>query len=868
MKTKLKKFIVVILGLMILIPSVFAADYLPVQVYATDTVAGYPSALRTSLVNPNQDVRFVVEKPDGAVIQVPAQADLEGVAKTDFYGHQTKIAGKYDVAVVYPGSSTSSPLSTFTVYPDQVSETQSTLRSTLQMVEATKDVTFVVVTLYDQYRNPVSNHYVKLVSSRSEDNIEVLQQGVTDGNGRANFKVKSSFPGISVFTAMDVTLNKILSDREEVIFFAPSAPAIGSLYGANLLSADIGGDGDVLPGPVDSFEIEDVASTVKVGEELNVTVVARDKNDNVAKNYTGTILFSVPDDDNAVLPNNGEYTFKASDQGKFTFSLSLQFSKIGKQEIQIFDKSNFKITGEHEVEVVSRQAAIISPTSSDLSIKSPADGSELGSNLVIITGKGNENMNLKIFDNDSKIGDSETDGDGFFSFEAKNLSSGSHTFYAMSDTGKVSKSVTLKIDTIAPVLNSFDLDAEGSVVPGTRIDVEIQSEPGLESAKLRVQGMEQIMTESSSEPGTYEATVGAPAQDGDFAIDVILVDSLFNKSEFLNKGTIIVKSPEANKPSTVKNLTAVPGDTVIDLTWDDVIDHDTDIQKYKIYYGVSMDNLDKTAETLDSTAKWQLRDLTNDTQYFIAITAVDSRDVEGDIKSTIIAATPILPDVCENVDCGDNGACSEGVCVCDEGWSGLTCNVEDEIDDTMLPVDITLPVDTPAIPTPQPTAYDSTVMLTWTPFREVQAYYYKVFIGFTSGQYTDSVITQNNQPTVTIQDLVNNYPYYFAVVALDINGNQISQLSYEVTATPTGTAFRPSAPISTSGYYDANGNFVVGTTSAYNQNAYGQTMTQSQVTQAVKTKTGPESLWVIFISAVFAYFFYHHKRKVLTKLKT
>ena len=118
MYTKIKKFIVATLGLMMLIPSVFADDYLPVQVYATDTVAGYPAALRTSLVNPSQDVRFIVEKPDKAVVQVPAQADLEGVAKTDFYGHQTKIAGKYNVAVVYPGSSTSSPQSTFTVYPD------------------------------------------------------------------------------------------------------------------------------------------------------------------------------------------------------------------------------------------------------------------------------------------------------------------------------------------------------------------------------------------------------------------------------------------------------------------------------------------------------------------------------------------------------------------------------------------------------------------------------------------------------------------------------------------------------------------------------------------------------------------------------
>ncbi|MEA3436265.1 MAG: Ig-like domain-containing protein [Thermodesulfobacteriota bacterium] len=215
---KIKKAVVALTAFMMLIPSVIAADYLAVQAYATDTVAGYPSALRTSLINPNQDVRFVVEKPDGAVVQIPAQADLEGVAKTDLYGHQTKIAGGYKVAVVYPGSATSSPQSSFTVYPDKISTTQSSLRSTLQMVEAGRDVTFVVATLYDQYKNPIADHRVKLISSRSEDSIETLQDGVTDKNGRATFKVTSKYPGISVFTAMDVTMNQLLTDREEIVF--------------------------------------------------------------------------------------------------------------------------------------------------------------------------------------------------------------------------------------------------------------------------------------------------------------------------------------------------------------------------------------------------------------------------------------------------------------------------------------------------------------------------------------------------------------------------------------------------------------------------------------------------------------------------
>ncbi len=551
---KIKSFAATLIALAMLAPAAYA-DFLPVQVYPTDTVAGYPSSLRTSLIDPSKNVRFVVEKPDGGVVQLPAQADLEGVARTDLYGHQTKIAGTYKVAVVYPGSAVSSPQALFTVYPDAVSSTQSSLRSTLQILDAGTDVTFLVVSLYDQYRNPIANHHINLISSRSEDRIEILQGGVTDQNGRANFKVYSKYPGISVFTAIDTTANLIMQDREEVVFAAPAAPTSSySPFASNLLAASIGGDGDVIPGPVDHFDIEGIPSTVKVGEELSMTVVARDKSRNVAKNYTGTILISIPDDENAILPNSGEYTFKASDQGQFTFDLSLSFSKIGQQAVQVLDKNNFTIVGEHDLEVIPKDAVDIGPYSQDIMIKSPVDGSELGNNLVIITGQGFENINLKVFDNDVKIGDTATDSDGFFSFEAKNLESGSHSFYVMSEASKVSRAITIRIDTIPPVLNLFEIDPEGPVVPGSQVTVTVQSEPRLEEAKLRIQGVEEPLTESVSEPGTYSATVIAPVQDGSFPVDVILIDGLSNKAEFLNKGTVTVQSPTATHPPKVEGL--------------------------------------------------------------------------------------------------------------------------------------------------------------------------------------------------------------------------------------------------------------------------------------------------------------------------
>lgn len=812
MKNKIQKLLVAALVLIQSVPMAFGADFLPVQATGTDTVAGYPSALRTSLIDPSQDVRFVVEKPDGAVVQIPAQADLEGIAKTDLFGHQTKIAGDYKVAVVYPGSSESSPQSAFKVYADQLSPTQSTFRSTLAMVEANKDSTFLVATLYDQYRNPIADHRVNVISSRSDDLIEALEGGVTDRNGRANFKVRSKFPGVSVFTAVDTTVNQVLASRQEVVFFAPTAPtAATNPFVADLLAANVGqGQTEVIPGPVDEFEIQGVPSTVKVGDELSVTVRALDNNGNVAKNYTGTILFSVPDDENAVLPSNGEYTFKDTDQGEFSFDLSLSFSQIGNQVIQVFDKNDFTISGEFPVEVISQSGIIPGPASDALTIKSPVDGASLGNSLVIIAGQGKENINLKVFDNDAKIGDTETDSDGFFSFDAQNLSSGMHTFYVMSEAGEVSSSVSVLVDTLPPVLNLFVVEPQGNVVPGEEVTVTIQSEPSLDSAKVRVQGVVLPMEESSVEPGKYSVTLPAPVQEGQFPIDVILIDSLANKGELLNKGFVVVQSPEPVLPGMVEKLEGTPGDGLIQLSWTPAESTEHSIQKYRIAYGTSMTELNQVVDTLTAEPAWELRGLENGQQYFVTVKAVDAADQESENASVIIAATPVAD----------------------------------------VPEPVIIPTIDPVIGQLQAVPFDSGATLSWAPFPGVQAYYYQVFIGVAPGQYIDSVVTLDNRNSITIPDLINNVPYYFAVTALDINGNQISPLSAETQAVPVGFGFRPSAPSPIQvGQFAGD----------FDQNIFRDELSRVPQTEA----TGPESVWVIFLSIVFATLFYSHKRKVL-----
>jgi len=820
MNTKIKASLIAFaLAFQSVLTPVAFADFLSIRAYGSDSVAGYASRLRTSLVNPGQDVIFVVEKPDMSVVRVPAKADLEGLAATDLYGLQTKIAGTYKLAVLYPGSPNSSPQSTFRIYPDQVSTTQSKISSTSQMVTADgAEKTFVAVTLFDSYMNPIPGHTLQLISSRPEDDVVSISGGATDAAGRANFRVTSKFPGVSVFTALDATLNKVLADREEVVFFAPttSSGIGGNSLTADIFQANIGqGITDVLPGPVDHFDIEDLPSGIKVNTDQTVTIVARDKSNNVAKNYTGTVLISTPDDENAVLPSNGEYSFKESDQGKFTFNLALRFSKIGNQTLQVFDKNNWRVAGEKTVEVIPAQAVFTPEVSGKLVIKSPMDGGAFGNNMAVITGQGGPNINLKVFDNDVKIGDTETDTDGFFSYSAANLISGSHTFYVLSESGDVSKSVSIQIDTLPPVLNAFTVNPDGNVEPGTSLQIKLQTEPGLDQVKVRIQGVEVPLTESG-DPGTYTTTVSAPAASGTFPVDVILVDRLSNKAEILNKAVVsVVSVADITPPPTVLNLEGVAGDSNVSVTWDAVTGHPVLISRYRVYYGTAYDQLNKMMETSTDASSLIVDALENGKQYFFAVTAIDTKGLESDSKSTEIAVTPMAPT-------------EEPVSVT------IDNNVDTTNGGSSAFYSATL----------QGAATANAVTLNWAPFPGIQPSFYKILFGFQSGHYSDYLITGAGTNSAVVRDLINGVPYYFAVVALDINGQEISSLSSELMIVPQGAAFHSASP-------ELGG-------------IEQSPLSNSQFGQVPKTEaTGPESVWLVLISVVVSFLLYSHKRRVL-----
>jgi hypothetical protein len=236
------------------------------------------------------------------------------------------------------------------------------------------------------------------------------------------------------------------------------------------------------------------------------------------------------------------------------------------------------------------------------------------------------------------------------------------------------------------------------------------------------------------------------------------------------------------------------------------------IQHYRIYYGILLDNLDTQVDTHDDSTTWELRGLMNGTQYFVAVKAVDTNGLESDEMSTVIAATPMAPDPCAEIDCGEHGECVEGNCVCINGYRGILCDIEPEPFAPEPPIPGVPPTTVPTNGAQiQATPFESGMLLSWVPFTATPAFAYKVFIGVSPGNYIDYLVTPDNRTSVTIADLING------------------------PAAPSPVPYE-TAPI------------------------YHEELARIPTTD----KTGPEVLWVIAVSLLFASFLYRHKRRILS----
>ena len=633
-----KNKLIVAIVLSLFAPVVFANSILPMEAYGLDTVAGYATVLRTSKVDAGKDVVFDIRKPSGKIISLNTLSNSNGVALVNLSDYYTREAGIYNVSAKLEGL-TSSGWRNFTVYPSSVSTSASTISPTDQVIRSSDENAKLVVKLVDEYGNPIEGHQLKIISSSKDDDINVDSQ-ISDQFGSATFVLSSNSSGTSTYSVYDVTADRILDSKARVVYFESDDYVFSnkepSYYYASTFA---------LGGPVDSFEFEDVPDQINPGETISVKVSAMDSQNQKASDYLGTLRFSVEGENAPFAKTPDDYTFVLADQGSHTFSLALLFQQAGDYKMKVTDLNNPGIFGEKTFSVVD---ASYVDGGAEIVISNPSSGNTYSNSVQVISGKATPGSSLKIFDNDVEMHSLIADLNGDFSYTTGPLLVGSHKIYVASVNGdgtilKTSKITEIAIDVSGPQISQALIEPSGEVDPGSAVKITLNVSDELSKASMVLQGS--VYEFAKTPEGKYTLEVAAPMDFGEYPLDFIIADELGNESNYkahstLKVGKLVVAVIEVGE---VTGLKATPGDSRVTLNWIAPLSSTNPIKNYRIFYGISPNQLTEATDTFTDSTTWYIPNLNNNVEYFFTVLAVDTAGNTASVFGDIVASIPVPP---------------------------------------------------------------------------------------------------------------------------------------------------------------------------------------------------------------------------------
>lgn len=606
-----------------------------VKASAQDTIAGYETTVRSSPVVPGDDVYFRVDKADGTNFEAHYAASYDGTAAFKIDGFHTRKAGTYQVCAKLGEYSQYGTCSSFKVLTGSLSTSVSKVSPENQVVKIPLEKGKVRVQLTDLYGNAVSGHVVNLISDRTGDEASSTMN-VSDNNGFVNFETSSASSGVSTYTAYDLTSNKALTTKAKIVYFDSAsylfeAKAVGNSSGA-----------------VAYLGFSEVPAKPIVGQSVSFTLQAYDSSGQPVTGYSGTVGFSVMEGSQTAVTLPSSYTFIPIDLGIHTFSLGATFSAAGKYVLKAEDLSTPAVFGTVELNVAAGSIA----TAQKVELTNPTAGS-YSNNIQIISGKTLAGATLILNDNGEKIGTATSSASGDFVFTTGILADGKHDMTAtiLDDKGVVQASsdvVSVIIDTTKPELTSFEV-VPSNPGAGSDVKVKVVSEAGLSLVAVKIADLTYNLAEEAA-AGTYSASLKAPLLASDYPVSISLTDTLGNQTIVEGKYTMKVGEGTGSGPiGDVTSLIVYPAAHQVYLAWKAPVSGAA-VKFYRIYYGISADQLNFAVDTWGASTKWYISNLKNSTEYFFAVVAVDNNGNVSTKMSNIVSAIPgtivdIPPDV-------------------------------------------------------------------------------------------------------------------------------------------------------------------------------------------------------------------------------
>jgi hypothetical protein len=311
---------------------------------------------------------------------------------------------------------------------------------------------------------------------------------------------------------------------------------------------------------IDHFEVNFTPNTADVGEAIDLTIEAVDKNNTVITDYEWTILIFSESDPEAELPSALEentYTYSLSDEWVIKFENAVKFKNSWTQNIHIYDLNDDTVFWIAEAEI--SEAVVVQNI--DIEIISPESGLTIWENKIWISWTTQKNHQVKIILNNVDEIPTTSNETWIFEVEVNNLTDWDNVIKAQvldADWNVIweSKETSIRVDIDNLNIKNIKVTPE-SVDPENSFEVEIVANPKLDSVQIILNDV--LTTLEETNDWVYSAKIYAPKESGIYKIDVKVTDELGHEKTEIWSSSITVNEVElaAAEETVVEEVTPV-----------------------------------------------------------------------------------------------------------------------------------------------------------------------------------------------------------------------------------------------------------------------------------------------------------------------
>lgn len=296
----------------------------------------------------------------------------------------------------------------------------------------------------------------------------------------------------------------------------------------------------------DRLEIIFSPENAKVGEALDLTIKAVDKNGAVIKDYSGSVLIFSNTNPEVVLPsslNDNTYKFTEADQWVKKFENGVKFTKAWNQTLNIFDYDNEEINGIAEVKISDSWLT----GKAEISFISPEEWLTIWEDKIKVSGSTSKNHKVKIILNWTEDYNTNSNNDWVFEKELEKLKKWENIIKAQvldADNNILweTKELKIKVETNWLSIKSVKVLPEEVFVEWP-YNIELISETGLKEVNVLINDSVIKLTEEWN--WVYKWSSFAPKNPGNYKVDANLLSDIWHKIEELWVANLKVKELNA-----------------------------------------------------------------------------------------------------------------------------------------------------------------------------------------------------------------------------------------------------------------------------------------------------------------------------------